>query len=125
MTLVQKVKGQSWTALEKQAEKIGEKNTNSNSLHILNSYYDKLKHKMPYIKNERKRETYAHSVEYSDFQLVLDVLKDSGAKPLFIIVPVHGKWYDYLGFPEARSNSLLYENKKTNKVRRIPSGGLF
>ena len=115
-----KVKGQSWTALEKQAEKIGEKDTNSNSLHILNSYYDKLKHKMLHLKNERKRETYAHSVEYSDFQLVLDVLKDSGAKPLFIIVPVHGKWYDYLGFPKQGRTAYYTKIKKQIKSEGFP-----
>lgn len=115
-----KVKGQSWTALEKQAEKIGEKDANSNSLHILNSYYDKLKHKMPYLKNERKRESYGHSVEYSDFQLVLDVLKESGAKPLFIIVPVHGKWYDYLGFPKQGRTAYYNKIKKQIKSEGFP-----
>ncbi|MBJ8128279.1 D-alanyl-lipoteichoic acid biosynthesis protein DltD, partial [Bacillus cereus] len=42
------------------------------------------------------------SPEYEDLQIVLDLLKQSGAKPLFISVPVKGPWYDYAGFPKER-----------------------
>jgi len=29
--------------------------------------------------------------------MVLDVLKEAKAKPLFVSVPVNGYWYDYMG----------------------------
>lgn len=111
-----KVKGQSWTALEKQAEKIGEENTNSNSFYIINSVYHKLKPKMSHLKNIHRGYSYGgQSVEYNDFQLVLDVLKESGAKPLFVIVPLKGKWSDYEGLP--KKGRIAYYTKIKNQIR--------
>lgn len=50
----------------------------------------------------RKHEDYTESPEYKDFQLVMDVLKDAGAKPLFVSIPVNGYWYDYNGYSKER-----------------------
>ncbi len=58
----------------------------------------KLKQREGYLKND----AYDQSPEYEDLQIVLDLLKQSGAKPLFISVPVKGPWYDYAGFPKER-----------------------
>lgn len=32
--------------------------------------------------------------------MMLDILKDAGAEPMFVTIPVNGKWYDYTGFPK-------------------------
>jgi D-alanine transfer protein len=96
-----KVKGKSWTQLEKEANQIGAKDSKNNHFYVTDSQYNKIKQRVPSLKNYKTGATYGKSVEYHDFQLVLDLLKESGAKPLFISVPVNGRWYDYTGFPKA------------------------
>lgn len=98
--ITSKVKGKSWDQLEKEANQLGAKDTKSNHFYVVNTQYAKIKSRVPELKNYKKGATYGHSIEYHDFQLVLDLLKESGAKPLFISVPVNGKWYDYTGFPK-------------------------
>ena len=98
--ITSKVKGKSWDQLEKEANQLGAKDTKSNHFYVVNTQYAKIKSRVPELKNYKKGATYGHSIEYHDFQLVLDLLNESGAKPLFISVPVNGKWYDYTGFPK-------------------------
>ncbi|MCY7585877.1 D-alanyl-lipoteichoic acid biosynthesis protein DltD, partial [Bacillus safensis] len=46
---------------------------------------------------------------------MLDILKQAGAKPLFVTIPVNGKWYDYTGFPkEGRTG---YYEKINRQIR--------
>lgn len=52
------------------------------------------------MEGKNKDHSYAESLEYDDFQLMLDILKEAGAKPLFVIIPVNGAYYDYTGFPQ-------------------------
>jgi len=84
------------------AEKYGEKRV-SNDLMIENKFYKRLKNaNINKFKGMRKNEDYTTSPEYEDLQLVIDVLKDAGAKPLFVSIPVNGHWYDYTEYPEER-----------------------
>jgi D-alanine transfer protein len=109
-----KVKNKSWTKLEKEAKQIGAMKSNTNHFYVVNSQYNKLKSRVPDLKNYKKGASYGQSVEYGDFQLVLDLLKDSGAKPLFISVPVNGKWYDYTGFP--KEGRTAYYKRIKNQI---------
>ncbi|KAB0444462.1 D-alanyl-lipoteichoic acid biosynthesis protein DltD [Lysinibacillus fusiformis] len=84
------------------AEAYGEKRV-SNEYMIENRAYKRLVNaNFSKFKNMRKHEDYTKSPEYKDFQLVMDVLKDAGAKPLFVSIPVNGYWYDYNGYPKER-----------------------
>jgi len=38
------------------------------------------------------------SAEYQDLEILLRTLQAKGAKPLFIISPANGPWYDFIGF---------------------------
>lgn len=55
---------------------------------------------MKSMKGKNKGHSYAESLEYDDFQLMLDILKKAEAEPLFVIIPVNGAYYDYTGFPK-------------------------
>jgi D-alanine transfer protein len=67
---------------------------------------------VPSLKDKKSGASYGKSPEYNDFQLVLDLLKQSGADPLFISVPVNGKWYDYTGFPKEGRTAYYARIKK-------------
>lgn len=75
----------------------------SNEFMIDNNVYKGLeKSNIQKLKGLRKDEDYTNSPEYEDFQLVIDVLKDAGAIPLFVSIPVNGRWYDYGEHPAER-----------------------
>jgi len=98
--LTPKVRNKSWSQLAQYAEQYGAKRATNNHFYIVNSQYNKIKGFLPSNKNKDINRSYGKSIEYGDFQLVLDILKQSGAKPLFISVPVNGPYYDYTGFPK-------------------------
>lgn len=98
--LTPKVRNKSWNQLAQEADQYGAKRTTNNHFYISNSQYNKIKGFLPSLKNKDIKRSYGESKEYGDFQLVLDILKQSGAKPLFISVPVNGHYYDYTGFPK-------------------------
>ncbi|ETT88333.1 D-alanyl-lipoteichoic acid biosynthesis protein DltD [Viridibacillus sp. FSL R5-0477] len=97
------VAGKSFEQLKKHADEYGSQRITTNDLSINDKYYKKkIEFKLDELKDFRKHESYTESPEYEDFQMVLDVLKDAGAKPMFVSIPVNGKWYDYAGFPKER-----------------------
>lgn len=93
------VKDKTWEELREQADTYGEKRTQHSQFNIEDNVY---KYKKQYIKGmegKNKGHSYAESLEYDDFQLMLDILKEAEAEPLFVIIPVNGAYYDYTGFP--------------------------
>ncbi|MGG3563017.1 D-alanyl-lipoteichoic acid biosynthesis protein DltD [Neobacillus rhizosphaerae] len=109
-----KVKNKSWGELESLAVKFGEKKSTNNHFYIANNQYSKIKKMVPSLKDKKQGSSYGESPEYEDFQLVLDVLKENGAQPLFISVPVNGKWYDYTGFP--KEGRISYYQRIKNQI---------
>lgn len=108
-----------WNLELKNAEMIAKTKANNNEFYIDNSYYETyLKSKMSELKNSIKKENITHdSIEYKDFSLLLDACKQNSIKPLFVVVPLHGGWYDYIGFPKSerdiyykRINQIITEN---------------
>ncbi|MGK9431025.1 D-alanyl-lipoteichoic acid biosynthesis protein DltD [Bacillus atrophaeus] len=106
------VKDKPWSVLKQEADKMGEDHSRSNVFHIDDPSYRKLKHKVPKFKDRNKHRTYAKSPEFGDFELMLDILKDAGAEPMFVSIPVNGKWYDYTGFPKNGRTDYYKKVKK-------------
>ncbi len=57
------------------------------------------------FENRDKDLSYDNSVEYDDLRLLLDICELKGIKPMFVSVPLHGKWSDYTGFTKERRQS--------------------
>ncbi|MGE6258122.1 D-alanyl-lipoteichoic acid biosynthesis protein DltD [Heyndrickxia sporothermodurans] len=111
------VKDKSWNELEKEATHYGKARANNNPFHVSNQYYEqKIAPKLDTLKNRKTETSFAHSVEYNDFQMIINLLKEKGAKPLFVSLPVNGKWYDYTGFPKEGRD--VFYNKIRNQVSR-------
>ncbi|CAH2713014.1 Protein DltD [Neobacillus rhizosphaerae] len=109
-----KVKNKHWHELVDQANHFGERRSTNNQFYVSNYQYNKIKKLVPSLKNKKAGASYGESPEYDDFQLVLDLLKQSGADPLFISVPVNGKWYDYTGFP--KEGRTAYYDRIKNQI---------
>lgn len=102
------------------AEAYGEKRV-SNELMIENNFYKRLENaNLAKLKGFRKNEDYTNSPEYQDFQLVIDVLKDAGAKPLFVSIPVNGYWYDYGDYPQERRQQYYNKMEQLLTVADVP-----
>ncbi|MEH7116519.1 D-alanyl-lipoteichoic acid biosynthesis protein DltD [Neobacillus vireti] len=112
--LTPKVKNKSWNELAEEADQYGAKRATNNHFYVVNSQYNKIKGFIPSLKNKDLNRSYGVSKEYGDFQLVLDVLKQAGAKPLFISIPVNGHYYDYTGFP--KEGRTAYYKRIKNQI---------
>ncbi|MFF3103528.1 D-alanyl-lipoteichoic acid biosynthesis protein DltD [Viridibacillus arvi] len=115
------VAGKSFEQLTKDADEYGSQRITTNNLSINDKYYKKkIEFKLDELKGFRKHESYTESPEYKDFQMVLDVLKDAGAKPMFVSIPVNGKWYDYAGFPQERRQEYYAKINKQVQSTGFP-----
>ncbi|WP_047475958.1 D-alanyl-lipoteichoic acid biosynthesis protein DltD [Bacillus siamensis] len=110
----EKLKEKNWTELEKAANQLG-KRSSSNQFDIDDSVYKVIKHQLPKLKNSKKGKSYKESLEYSDFGDMLNILKDAGAQPMFIVIPVNGKYYDYTGWP--KKGRTDYYKKVTKQIK--------
>lgn len=108
-----KIKNIDWDKEMKKVTDEAEKVTTNNEFGILNDYFDTyIKDKYTNMRGAYKNMSYSQSPEYEDLKIVLDFLKELDAKPLFVSVPVNGKWYDYAEF-EASKRRIYYEKVNT------------
>lgn len=104
-----------WDEEKLQAEKDGKEQADNNSFAIENNYYNMyIKNNLTKYKNMNKNNSYVKSPEYDDLKMLLSICKEEKIKPLFISVPVHGKWYDYTGF--SKEDRSEYYNKVNNLI---------
>lgn len=104
------IKDFDWQQELSKVEVIAKEKTTNNDFFIDNSYYDKyVKEKFSQSKGIYKQQSYLNSPEYNDLKVLLDICKENSIKPLFVSVPVHGKWYDYCEFPK-EDREKYYKN---------------
>ena len=89
-------------ALNKVAAEQAAMHTDSNNLGIDNTFYrTRLPKKvLKRLKGSQRHFDYVHSVEYGDFQLMLEQFAKQHTNVLFIIPPINGKWMKYTGLSE-------------------------
>lgn len=99
-----------FASLIKQSVKDGEAQNQGNPFYMDdNAYKWKVRPFMKKKKNQSLNGSYSTSPEYDDLRCFLDVCQDLGIRPLLVMMPVNGYWYDYTGFPkEARED--YYQN---------------
>lgn len=90
----------SWLDLKDKAVARGKVLAQNNSFGILDAYYSKnIQPKLAEDRGLASDEALYPSPEYQDLELLLQILQEAKVKPMFVIVPVNGPWYDYTGFP--------------------------
>ena len=103
----------SWETLRTEATNKGATLTTSNDMNLLDTYYYKhVAPRLQEIRNSDQKAKLFPSPEYNDLDLLMQILKQSGAKPLFVIIPMNGRWYDYTGFPTSERKAC-YERLAT------------
>lgn len=91
-----------WSQMLQKATEDVQKNETNNPFGILNSFYSQKIENLPKLKNSSVKGHFYPAPEYSDLNLLMKVLKDEGADPIFLIQPVNGPWYDFTGFPKGQ-----------------------
>lgn len=88
--------GFDWDKERKLAVEYGKLKSTNNEYAVDNKYYDTyLRDKLPKLKGAYKNQSFLGPQEFEDFKLLLELCKSIGIRPLFINVPVKGKWFDY------------------------------
>ena len=85
---------------------MGQRESTNNPFLITNSKYNKIKKRVPSMRNYNRGVSYGHSVEYYDFQLMLDLLKKSVRSHYLSRFPSMEDGMIIPGFPRM-DNSLL------------------
>lgn len=88
-----------WAKLRSEAIEEGKKSANNNPFGMDNKFYlEHIEPKLQEQKNSDKNSRLFPSPEYEDLTLLMKVMKEKGVKPLFVILPMNGRWSDYTGF---------------------------
>ena len=87
-----------WDKLREEAQVEGMNATTNNPFGMDNTFYqDNILPKLQEKKDTDKSDSLSTSPEYDDLKLLIQVLKEKKVKPLFVIIPMNGRWYDYTG----------------------------
>ena len=77
----------------------GEAACGGNQFYVKSSYYNNyIVRVMDEVKDEGINTGYSVSPEYEDYECFLKVCSELGIRPLIVITPVNGYWYDWIGF---------------------------
>lgn len=99
-----------WSQMQKKATSDVEKTESNNQFGINNNFYNKnFRKNLQKLKNSAVNGRLYPSPEYADLNLLMRVLKDEGADPIFLIQPVNGPWYDFTGFPKQQREKYYSE----------------
>lgn len=84
--------------LDSLAYKIGEETSTNNSFGFFDLKYEKdIGNKLKDFENSRTNITYTNSLEFSDFQLLLNEFAKLNIEPYFIFMPIEEEWANYTG----------------------------
>lgn len=103
------------------AERQGAENITNNPYFISDSYFTaNFSSKLSELEGSRKKYNFFEdSPEFTDYKLLLDVVKDLGLETMVIIVPMNAKWYDFTGY-DMLNRKRLY-SKLASPVKELSS----
>ena len=103
-----------WDKLYESAKKDGKRITSNNPYNMSDKAYRRNIKPVEKRKiNADKDRRFDDSPEYEDLTCFLDVCKETGIKPMLVILPLNGYWYDHTGLPKQQRENYY------NKVRSL------
>lgn len=107
-----KIKKAEWRRVIKKASR--ESYDYNNKYNMDNKFWKYIySRKEPLIKNAHRKKNFKKSPEFKDFIYFLKVCKATKIRPLIVMLPVNGKWYDVAGLK--KKNRDRYQRK----IRKI------
>lgn len=105
-----------WKNEKSKAEEVGRGKVTNNKFGIEDEYFNSyIRNTLEESNNKFKDYDYSNSPEYEDFEYLLKICKNVEVDPLFMIIPVNGKWYDYCGFNV--NDRIIHYNKIIDKIK--------
>lgn len=102
-----KLKDIDWENEYNKAENQGKQLAKNNEFFIEDKYFDtNYKDKLDMLSGYSKDTELFKSEEYDDFKLMLDICKEIDFRPLFVVMPTNGRWYDYIGIDKNKRNKF-------------------
>lgn len=103
-----------WDEEYENAQEQGAKAATNNPLNVDDNYYDTyLRNKYDSLKGGASNIDLMISKEMEDYEYFLKVAKELEVKPLIILMPVHGEYYDHLGINKEKRTEFY------NKVQAL------
>lgn len=88
--------------LDSLAYQMGKEASSGNSLWINDKFYNRnIRTKIKEYKNFQAKTSYLHGIEYTDFQLLLNLFAKNNNDVLFVIQPVNQRWAKYAGLRQS------------------------
>lgn len=111
------VKELSWKEAYEKAQEEGSRAATNNPLNVDDDYYDTyLREKYDSLKGTSSYVDLMISKEMEDYEYFLRIAKELDVKPLIILMPVHGQYYDHLGINKEKRTEFY------NKVQSLADG---
>lgn len=95
--------------LDHLATDLGRRKTSNNQFNLEDSFYkqNKIGERLNELRGFQKNMKFEKSVEYSDFQLVLNTFANNNINAIFIIPPINAKWQAFTGLPQAEIKKFV------------------
>lgn len=94
-----------WKLLYQQAEKESAKHSN-NPFSMSNHAWKKLSPIYEGLAGSRIGDFYNRSPEFRDLEMLMRICSSSGIKLEVIVLPVNGRWYDYIGMDKSKRKAV-------------------
>lgn len=105
-----KLKDINWESEYIKAENQGKKLAKNNKFFIEDEYFNNnYKDKLNMLSGYSKDIELFKSEEYEDLKLMLDICKETDFRPLFVVMPTNGRWYDYIGVDKNKRNKFYMD----------------
>lgn len=112
------IKEINWEEEYKKAENEGASKVTNNPIFVEDDYYDTyLRDKYDDLKNRSENVDLLNSQEIKDYELFLNISKELEVKPLIILMPVNGLYYDHLGLTKEKRD-VFYNTVEKMAVER-------
>ena len=99
-----------WAEEERNAIADAAKMSDNNDFGMMNGYYTtNVGSRLSRQRGKEKDLDYSVSPEYDDLRILFEICREKGIEPLFVHVPLNGKWSDFTGFTKERRQQY-YEN---------------
>ncbi|MGL4875913.1 MAG: D-alanyl-lipoteichoic acid biosynthesis protein DltD [Clostridium sp.] len=106
-----------WKEQQKLAYEDGKRLSSNNPYGMLDKEYTKsFRKNLAWYNGAFKSTDLIKSDELNQYKLFLQVCKETGVKPIIVLMPGMNWFYDYIGIPEAERNQLFNEVEKLAKA---------
>jgi D-alanine transfer protein len=113
-----------WQALATKAEQDYQKQSNNNPFAINNDWWNQFYNYLKKLENSSNDQQFLEATKvaegWTDLDLLLQELKELGAEPLILSMPIHGPFFDYMGVSSQARMAYYQKLRQVAKSYGVP-----